>query len=313
MQKDEVKIVGIIRGGENHDYKKSLHLGGQIFSCIQNNLFSKWKAVDILIDKEGVWHFKGLPIKPADLFNKVDLLWNCSDPNYLSFLENFSIPNINYPVFSKVLLNSKEILREQMKKININLPRHILLPVYQEDFDMNTSNSLSAEKKKEKYIINKAQEVLNKFPAPWIVKSFAPNVNMGIHLAKTFPELISAIEDGVKNKTSILVEEFISGKIVSTHALSNYRNQDIYIFPPGKFLAKEKEKLIDNTKNIFKHLEVKHYLRSDFLLSNSGSLYLINLEFNPDFSENSDLEKACLYIGAPKHHIIDSMLDKILN
>ena len=91
------------------------------------------------------------------------------------------------------LQNSKDMLREHVKNIGINIPRAIVLPVYQPDFDGP----------RDKYATKAAMKVFEKFPSPWIVKSFTPDLSMGIHLAKTFPQLVESIEDGVNHGQSI--------------------------------------------------------------------------------------------------------------
>jgi D-alanine-D-alanine ligase-like ATP-grasp enzyme len=303
MQKDGIKIVGIVRGGSDENYKKSLHLGGQVFSCINENLSSQWKPIDILIDKEEVWHHRGLPTKLPELINKVDLLWNFAHPKYFSLLENLSIPNINFSVFSKIIIEDKNKLKEHIQNIDIQIPRHMIFSAYSKDLDGP----------KEKYILKKAQEVLNKFPAPWIVKTFIPESNTNIFLVKTFPELINTLRDVFNSNKSVLIEEFIPGKIIPVHLLSGFRSKDVYIFPLGRFLEKEKKEIEEKALRIFKHLQEKNYLRADFLLSSKNKIYLINLEFSPDLSENSYFLKACEDVGARASDVINHILEKNIN
>ena len=208
-----MKRVGILRGGAGNDYESSLRKGGEIILYIHENLSDKWKAVDILIDKNGIWHINGVPISPADLFHKVDVVWNLSHPSFSNILHSLSISNVSDGTFLGALQNSREMLREHMKQIGVQMPRSIVLPVYQKDFDGL----------RERYAIKKAKEVHKKFSSPWVVKSFTNDSNMAIHLAKTFPELVDAIEDGVKHEKSILVEEFIAGKVASVHSVPEFR------------------------------------------------------------------------------------------
>src|SRR3989344_8014556 len=97
----EIKRVGILRGGTGEHYASSIHKGGGIISHILDNLSEKYKVADILIDKDGNWHLGGIPISPADLRCKVDVIWNTSRHSSLSLaLDSLSIPNIgNRSVF----------------------------------------------------------------------------------------------------------------------------------------------------------------------------------------------------------------------
>lgn len=306
-KKDKIiKRVGILRGGGDEHYESSLKKGGEIILHILENLSDKWKAFDILVDKNGTWHLNGVPIVPLKLLYKVDVVWNLSEPSFSNILESFSIPNIGIPPFSPVFNKSKEMLRKQMKSIGLQMPRSILLPLYQKDFDGP----------REKYAAKKAKEIFEKFSSPWIVKSFTTSSNMGVHLAKTFPELVSAIEDGVKNEKSILVEEFIAGKVASVHSVPHFRGQDIYTFPFGNsfgtFSSAEKEKIVAFAKKLHNHMGVKHYLKSDFVLNPKGKVYLLNFELIPDLKPDSHFSQVCELVGAKTHHVIDHILEQAL-
>ncbi len=305
MQSDTKKRVGILRGGAGKHYKFSLQKGGEIISHITDNLGNKYQVFDILVDKDHIWHFKGVPVVPSDLVNKIDIAWNTTHPSFSNILDSLSILNIGASSFSHVLRDSKEMLREHMKKIEINMPRSIILPVYQKDFDGP----------RDKYAIKKAKEVHEKFSAPWIVKSFSEDSNMGIHLAKTFPELVNALEDGAKHEKSILVEEFIIGKVASLHCVPNFRNEEIYTFPLGNsfgnFSLDEKNKLTSLAKDLHKHLSAKHYLKSDLVLTPRGKVYLLEIEFTPDLKLDSHFSQVCESVGAKTYHVIEHILEQV--
>ena len=298
------KRIGIIRGGDKEHYASSLEKGGDIILYIFENFTHKYKPVDILIDKDYVWHLNGLPINPADLMNRVDVVWNTSHPSFSNVVESLSIPNLGLNPFSKTLSSSKEMLKNHMNKIGFRMPRSIVLPVYQRDFDGP----------QERYSIKKAKEVFEKFPSPWIVRSFTDNPNMGIHLAKTFGELAGAIEDGLQHGTSILVEEFIRGNIASVHSLSKFRGEDVYVFPPlnifGEISHAEKEKLAQIVKELHKHIGAKHYLKSSFILSGRGQVYLTHIDATPDLKAGSYFSKACESVGTKMFHVVEHMLEQ---
>lgn len=297
------KRVGVLRGGMGKRYESSLHKGGEVISHIFENLSDRYKAIDILVNKENIWHINGVPIKPANLMYKVDVIWNAlRHPSSSMILDSLSIPNAGNESFLGTLENNNDILRTHVKNIGIQMPRSLVLPLYQKDFDGP----------EEKYAIKKAKEVFEKFSSPWIIKSFSPDSNMGIHLAKTFPELMDAIEDGVAHKKSILVEEFIPGKIGAAHSISGFRGEDVYVFPPVNFISSEKEKIISLIGKLHKHLGVKHYLKSDFVLHPKRGFFLTSVDFFPDLRRGSHFQQSCEYVGAEVHHIIEHILEKTL-
>ena len=303
-QNNKIKRVGILRGGAGKHYATSLQKGGEIISHIFEKLSHKYKPVDIFIDKNHIWHCGGVPINPGDLMNKIDIAWNVAHPSLSSILDSLSIPHISTPAFSSTLENSRDLLQEHIKEIGLQMPRSIVLPVYQKDFD----------DPRERYAIKKAKEVFEKFSSPWIVKSFTKDSNMAIHLAKTFPELVNAIEDGAKHEKSILVEEFIAGKVASVHTIPMYRGEDIYTFPLGNsfgnFSAGEKEILAHVAKDLHKHIGAKHYLKSDFVLNSHGRVYLLQIESIPDLKPNSHFSQVCESVGAKMHHGVEHILEQ---
>lgn len=310
MAEEKIKIVkhvGILRGGEGEHYASSLKKGGEIILHIRENLSDKWRPYDILVDKEGAWHLNGVPIVPLKLLYKVDVVWNLSQESFSNILESYAIPHIGIPPFSPIFNKSKEMLRKHMmKNLGVTMPRSIILPLYQEDIDGPL----------DKYVVKKAKEVHAKFPAPWIVKSFTESSNMGVHLAKTFPELVDTILDGVKNDRSILVEEFIAGKVASVHSVPHFRGEEMYTFPLGNsfgiFSNEERDKLTTVAKDLHKHMGVKHYLKSDFILTPRGKVYLLNFELTPDTNPNSHFSQVCESVGTKPHHVIDHMLEHAL-
>jgi D-alanine-D-alanine ligase-like ATP-grasp enzyme len=301
-----MKRVGILRGGTGENYDSSLKEGGNLIAHIFEHLSEDWKPVDILVDLEGKWHLAGIPILPAELGDKVDIVWNTSEPSFSQVIKSLQLPHLGISSLSSLLANNQDALREHVKEIGLKMPRSIVLPVYQTDFDGP----------KELYAVKKAKEIHNKFPAPWMVKSFTPDSSMGIHLAKTFPELVRSIEDGVAHNKSILVEEFITGKVASIHTLPGFRNEALYTFPLGasfgNFSKVEKDQLTNIAKRLHQHLDAGHYLKSDYVLAPKGSIYLINIDLAPDLKPESHLSQVAESVGAKVHHIVKHILNKAL-
>jgi len=302
-EKKKIKKVGILRGMAGDQYESSLKRGGQLISHILENLKNKYKPVDIFVDRNYIWHYNGVPVNPGDLVRKVDVVWNTSHPSLSNVLESLSIPSVGVSNFSSMLEKNREMLREHAKKIGVNMSRHILIPLYQKDFDGP----------KDKFIIKKAKEIFEKFGAPWIVKSLTPDISMGVHLAKNYSELIGAIADGVNHKKSILVEEFIIGQSASFHSVPSFRGEDIYVFFPKSLVSAEKEKISGTVKDLHNHVDAKHYLKSDWVLHPRGNLFLTGIDLHPNFNKESHLEKSCASVGADMHHLVEHILENALD
>ncbi len=301
------KRVGILRGGIGKNYRHSLRQGGEIIYYLSENLGRKYRPLDILIDQEGIWHLSGKPIQLADLMHRVDIVWNIAHANHSHSLDSLSVPHLSPAPYFSALKGSKKLLQEHLKTAGVNLPRSIILPVYQADFDGPA----------DRYALKKAIEIHEKFGAPWTVKSFSEDKNMAIHLAKTFPELVAAIEDGVRHKQSVLVEEFIYGKIASLHSVPNFRGQEIYTFPLsralGAFSDTEKEKLHALAKHLHRHFGAGCYLRSDFLLTPRQKIYLLEFDNVPDLKPGSHFSQACELAGTQVPEVVEHLLESAEN
>lgn len=296
------KTVGVLRGGTEGDYYESLREGGEVIAHIFENLDERFRVTDIFIDREGVWHLNGLQIEPEMLREKVDLVWNTAHHSLANTLEELSIPTINISALNSLLRNDSGILAEHVKDFDLNIPKKLVLPTYQDDFDGPL----------DLYVKRKAKEVLEKFSAPWIVRTFTTDASMGVHLAKTFPELMDAIYDGVQHKKSILIEEFIYGRNIDTHSVGGFRGEDIYVFPPSNANKEEKEVVIQMAKDLHRHLGVEHYLKSNFVVHPKRGVFITEMAFSPDLKPDSRFHQVCESVGAKAHHIIEHMLGKTL-
>ena len=305
LDTNTIKRVGILRGGMGEGYQASLDRGAELIAHIAQNLSHKYKVIDVFVDRDGVWHLGGLPVNPADVCHKVDVIWNVADHELSLTIKKFSIPCISPSAFAQSIEKNDSFFREHLNNIEVKMPRRMVLPLYQENFDGP----------RDLYAIKKAKEVHAKFGAPWIVKSFTVDKTMGIHLAKTFPELVNAIEDGVNHKKSILVEEFIEGKIASLHTLRNFRNEDLYTFPLGNtygvFTEGEKKELESIARKLHQHLGAGEYLKSDFVLTPRRKIYLLGINLHPDLKPKSHFSEVVEQVGAKVHHLVDHILSRV--
>lgn len=292
--------IGIIRGGADN-YEDSLVAGSDIISYINKNFPEKYEAIDVFLDKENIAHVHGLPVGLGGVMHQADVVWNTS-PTIISKLDDFSIKHISISPFSNAVGNNRSMLEEHMKNVGVKMPRHLVIPAYQQDFDGDINN----------FAFGKAKEVFEKFGTPWIVHSFGKDINTGIHVAKTFEQLVNAIFDIAQSGKSILVEEFIAGRIVSLHTVPKFRNQDIYVIHNNTLNTVEKERLENIAKDLHAHIDARHYLKSSFVINKRGAVYLVNIDLKPNLKEYSDLDMSCQSRGINTMHILEHILDQAL-
>ncbi len=312
--------VGVIRGGINNEYNMSLATGGHVLEQLRSEpLARKYEAVDLLLDKEGVLHYRGLPLSLEKLHNTVDIIFNSlhgsfgQDGKLQQILDHWQIPYTGSGIFPHAMGYNRRLARERFTSLDIKTPQYLLFPVYQQDFDGL----------KEEYALNKARAVWNKMPAPWIVKPLSGN-DMGIHVCKTFDDLVRAINDGVNNNTSIIVEEMVLGREAHVGVVNNFRNRNIYTLPPveirtdgnhvhpGKFTTDQKQELENLAALIHQEFHLSHYSIVKFIVHPSRGVYAINVNTLPTLATGSVMHNSIDSVGSSMHEFIDHVLQMAL-
>ena len=65
--------VAVLRGGPSREYEVSLKTGESVLSSLNPE---KYQAVDIFIDRQGVWHVAGIPKDPKKALADIDVVFN---------------------------------------------------------------------------------------------------------------------------------------------------------------------------------------------------------------------------------------------
>jgi len=329
--------VGVIRGGMSGEYEVSLASGAQVLSHLRSDIMKdKYSAVDIFIDRDGIWHINGIPISMEKVASKVDVIINALHGDYgedgevQKLLEQWHIPYTGSGPESSAIGYNKFLSKQEFKKLGINTPAHMLFPVYQDDFDGP----------RDRYAQKKAREVWERLPPPWIVKPLTGGSSMGVHVCKTFQSLVDAFEEGVNEKVSILVEEFIRGKEATVGVINNFRNKEIYSLPPieiripktstffdnevkyngqsqeicpGNFTREEKIELERLASLIHTGLNLDHYSRSDFIIHPKKGIYALEVNTLPGLTGESLMPKALNAVGSNLPEFIEHLINLALN
>lgn len=324
--------VGVIRGGISGEYQVSLASGAQVLEHLRSDrMKDKYQAVDIFIDRDGIWHVGGIPTTMDKLIHKVDVIINALHGDYgedgkvQQELEQWKIPYTGSGPFASAIGYNKFLSKQEFSKLGIKTPRHILYPAYQEDFDGP----------RQEYATKKAKEVWERLPPPWIVKPLTGGSSMGVHVCKTFQDLANAFQVGVNEKVSVLVEEFIRGKEATVGVIDNFRGQDVYALPPieiripktatffdnevkyngqsqeicpGNFTDEEKAELERLASLIHTGLDLSHYSRSDFIIHPKRGIYALEVNTLPGLTGESLMPKALNAVGASLPEFIEHII-----
>ena len=298
--------VGVLRGGAGDSYSDSLLSGGHVLSQLRGDkLSSIYKPIDIFIDDSGIWHMNGLPISIDQLKDKVDIIFNALHGNYASsgeiqkLLENYRIPYTGSDQNTCSSISNQSLMKEQLLKNGINIPKHILYGAYLSDLDGP----------KDKYIKNTVRDIFNRLPPPWVIKPFTKTSTMGIFFCNTIDDLKNAISVGVDNHVSILVEEKIEGRKTCVSVLDNFRDKDIYpLLCTDSFKDEEKREVENLAKSIHQILKLRHYSQSHFIVNPKKGIYFIDVDLHPKLDESSSLFKHSNDVGLSFDNFIDHII-----
>lgn len=314
--------VGVIRGGISSEYEVSLKTGANVLAHLRSEQMSDtYKPLDIFIDTEGVWHVGGIPTTLEQISKKVDVIFNALHGDYgedgkvQQELDQWGIPYTGSRALPSAIGYNKALSKEQFTRLGIKTPLHLLFSPYESDTDGQI----------ELYAKHCAKKVFETLPPPWIVKPVASGSSMGVHMCKTYPELICAFEIGAIEKVGTLVEEMIEGKEATVGVVEHFRGTPIYTLPPieirvpktktffdydakytgiseeicpGNFTPTEKEELQRLASLIHTGLNLSHYSRSDFIVHPRRGIYALEVNTLPGLTDESLTPKALASVGA---------------
>ncbi|NCU28332.1 MAG: ATP-grasp domain-containing protein [Candidatus Moranbacteria bacterium] len=327
--------IGVLRGGADEKYRASLDNGANILACLrEEDMVKKYKAVDIFIDEEGIWHIDGIPVTMNKVRDSVDMVINALLGKYAEngqiqkSLEEYGIPYACSDSSSSYICHNKFLTKEEFQKLGIRTPQFIHFKSIKEGgFDKNN------------YSGSKARAVWEKISPPWIVKPVTNGASVGVVLCKTFTDLVNAIRNIADIEDEIIVEEYIKGKEASVGIINNFRNKEMYVLPPveirlnkgdlmydsvikaeksakiicpGNFTEKEKEELENSASLIHRHLGLKFYSKTDFIVHPKRGAYALEVNTQSEFMEKTIIPEALDAVGSNVKELTEHLIKEAL-
>ena len=307
--------VGVLRGGPSNEYSISLKTGEEVLFGLPED---KYEVRDILITRSGQWHMNGFPVTPEKTSRMVDVYFNAlhgrygEDGEVQRLLDNFNIPYTGSGSFASSLAMNKKLAKEVFEKVGIKTPRA---------FYIRRSDDIS----------EKTFEIFNKMAGPYVVKPVAAGSSIGVELVVGLPRLMEAIKVLLESNGMVMVEEYISGREVTCGVIDSLESNNPYpthvveIVSPNqddvwtyesKYDGKTKEICPANIEEdriqqiqqlamlAHKEIGMRHYSRSDFILSPRG-IYILEINSLPGLTKESLLTKSLHKAGFKIHEFLD--------
>jgi len=314
--------IGVIRGGPSHEYEVSLKSGAHVLDILRET----HSPVDIFISKDGKWHVQGVEKSPERILKNIDVVWNSLHGAYGEDGQVQDILNFHNTKYTgsdrlpSALAINKYLTKEKLASLGVKTPLHIVV-------------------KQTDHLLTKAKEIWAEIPHPMIIKPACGGSSIGMLVAGSFQELLSALENTLEQHGSVIVEEYIKGKEATCGVIDNFRGQEMYTLPPveiipansifdyeskysgksqeicpGNFSSEEKKEIERLSGLVHKALDLRHYSRSDFIVHPKRGVYFLEVNTLPGMTKESLLPKSLAAVGVSVkefvHHIIDLTLKK---
>jgi D-alanine-D-alanine ligase len=315
-------IVGVLRGGPSREHEISLKSGSAILANLPEDRFI---ARDIYIDRSGLWHDRGKPVWPERVLRQVDVVLlglhgeYGEDGQVQKLLERFGVKYAGADSFGSHLAMHKLMSKVRAKEAGLLVPEHRYIE--------------NAEQ-----IEEAALEIIREFHQPVVVKPVGWGSSVGVSIVGGYAPVLAAIERlFAEGAPSVLVEELVRGREATIGVVEGLRGEKLYALPtieiippandffsygakysgetreicPGQFSRMITEDLQRAARVMHRGLGLRHYSRSDFIVSPKGTYYL---ETNtlPGLTAESLLPKSLAAVGVPFPDFLSHLVDLAL-
>lgn len=313
--------VGVLRGGPSHEYDVSLRTGAHVMK----HLPKQYQVKDIVISRDGDWHIDGFARNPARTLSQVDVVFNAlhgtygEDGKVQQILGAFGVPFTGSHAFPSALGQHKALTKKVYDLHKIKTPVSIVLQPKD-----NTWNTIV--------------EVFQSFPQPSIVKPVSGGSSFAITVVRDFVSFEKAVEKAFRFGSAVLIEEYIIGREATCGVLDSADSSQSYaLFPieivteaqkiynklnsvesicqelcPSTFPQSVKQNLQEISLASHMALGLRHYSRSDFIVSPRG-IYLLETNSLPGLTEESLYPKSLEAAGVSFPEFLDHVLTATLS
>jgi len=315
-------IVGVLRGGPSREHDVSLKTGAAILANLSEEQYA---ARDIYIDRQGVWHDRGRPTPPERILRQVDVVLNGlhgeygEDGEVQKLLERFGVPYTGADSFGSYLAMHK-----------------LMAKVRAQEAGLLTPESQYVERAED--IVEAANTIIRTFHQPVVVKPVGWGSSVGVSIVGGYAPVLAAIQKlFAEGAPAVLVEEYIRGKEATVGVVEGLRGEELYVLPtieiippgedffsydakysgetrevcPGNFSRVDTEELRRIAKVMHRVLGLRHYSRSDFIVTPKG-IYYLETNTLPGLTEESLLPKSLAAVGVSFRDFLSHLVNLAL-
>ncbi len=312
-------VVGVLRGGPSKEHDVSLKTGHAIIANLPEE---RYTVRDIYIDKEGEWHERGRPTTPARALPSMDAVViglhgeYGEDGEVQKMLERFGVPYTGSDSFASYLAMHKVLAKERASEMGLLTPKYRFI-----------------ERLEDAEAV--AHDIIRSFHQPVIVKPLRWGSSVGISIVGGYQPVHMAIRSLLESGAGgVLVEELIRGTEATAGVVEDLRGEALYALPPieiippekdffsyeakysgatreivpGRFLKHVQAELMRAARVMHEALGLRHYSRSDFIVSPKG-IYYLETNTLPGMTSESLLPKSLAAVGVSFPDFLSHLVD----
>lgn len=318
------KKVGVLRGGPSSEYEVSLKSGHSVLK----HLPEKYTTKDIFISKDGLWHMDGIVRPPEKILNSVDVIFNAlhgeygEDGQVQQLLQSHKIPFTGSDALASAFAMNKHLTKKAVEAQGIKTPNYFLIKA-----NLESPHEI-------------ARRIFNTFGPPYVVKPVGLGSSVGVSIVRTIHDLPNVLEHSLSFTPTVLIEECILGKEATCGVIDQFRGESAYAllpieirFPknfsffdyqakysglseeicPGNFTREEKEIIQGIATDVHRLLGLRHYSRSDFIVSPRRGIYFLEVNTLPGLTSESLMPKALSAVGTNLSDFFDHVVTLAMN
>jgi D-alanine-D-alanine ligase len=312
--------VAVLRGGPSSEYDISLKTGAGVIETLTPLPVS---VRDIIITRGGEWMVGGFVKSPEQALAGVDVAFIAlhgaygEDGTVQRILERIGLPYTGSGPYASALAMNKVLTKDFLKAHGIRMPRH---------------HKVTREGVAD--LRQTAHTITQLFGPEYVVKPVSGGSSIDTVMVNSYGDLVTSLEDILERVDTVMVEERIHGREATVGILEQFRNDPHYVMPvieivppsrtdffsadvkytgetdeicPGRFTQAERDELLATARAVHKAIGLRHYSRSDFMVSEDG-IYFLEVNTLPGLTAQSLFPKAMEAIGGTYRELVTHLI-----
>jgi len=235
-------------------------------------------------------------------------------------MDQFGVFYTGSQAFSSALGLNKMLTKKIYQTIGLKSPHYVVVRL-------------------DEYVHGDIVRLYREFPQPSVLKPVGGGSSLNVFIARDFESFSEAFETILQSSPVVLVEGYVQGKEATCGVLDNFRGEAYYALPPieiippqdrelfdyeakydgstqeicpSNFSLEEKQEIMRMAVTAHRALGLRHYSRSDFIVSPRG-IYILETNTLPGLTEESLLPKAVQAVGCSFSDFLDHVINLALS